>query len=283
MKTWFRCFFLAAVPLFLSGCMSFFYYPSQKVFFDPAKAGLNPENIEFKTRSGDSIHAWWFESAKKPSKGTIVFFHGNAENLTSHFAFMAWLPQEGYSYLIFDYPGYGRSPGSPSPKNTVESGIAAVEWVHANKDQRALTIVGHSLGGNVALRTSLEVHDRIPIKNIVIDASFPSYQKIARRKLSSFWLTWPLQPLAYVLTYDTYAPREIQSLSPIPILITHGQKDLAVEPEFGDMLFEMAGEPKEIWKIPDGVHGSTFWAHGLEYRKKLLFYWARLDVKSAQN
>ncbi|MBX3034084.1 MAG: alpha/beta hydrolase [Bdellovibrionaceae bacterium] len=269
------CF--CAFALGLSGCMTFFYYPTSKTYFDPAQAGLRPEDVTFTTGSGEKIHAWWFESAVRPSKGTIVFFHGNAENLTSHFASLMWLPKEGYSYLIFDYPGYGRSTGRTTAKGTVEAGHAALEWVHRNKDPRPLIIYGHSLGGNVALRTALELRGEIPYKAIVIDASFPSYQKIAANKLSQFWITWPLQPLAYLLVSDSYAPKGIQQLSPVPMLIIHGQSDLAVEPEYGERLYELAGDPKEIWRIPGGVHGSTFWSHDLVYRRKFLDYLTSLD------
>ncbi|MBX3039790.1 MAG: alpha/beta hydrolase [Bdellovibrionaceae bacterium] len=266
-------FLLFSVLAFgLSGCMSLVYYPSEKTFFDPAKVGLLKEEVEFKIDSGETIHAWWFLSPQKKIKGTFVFFHGNAENLTSHFANLLWLPQAGYNYLIFDYPGYGRSTGRPNPQGNLKAGIAAVDWVAKNKDSGPLIIYGQSLGGNVALRTVLEIKERQPIRAVIIDSSFPSYQKIAARKLSHFWLTWIFQPLAYVLMSDTYAPKEIDRISPIPLLVIHGQQDIQVEPEFGDEIYRQAKEPKELWKIQDGFHGSTFWRHDLVYRQKLLDY-----------
>lgn len=266
-----------SATLFLSGCMSFFYYPSKKNFFDPLRAGLLQEEVDFQTSSGDTVHAWWFRSFVKPSKGTIVFFHGNAENITSHFASLAWIPKEGYSYLIFDYPGYGRSSGTPTPKSTIEAGKAAIDWVHGNKDQGPLIIIGQSLGGNIALKSLLDLNGKFPLKAIVIDCSFPSYQKIAAGKLSQSWITWILQPLAYVLISDEYAPKGIQRLAPTPMLVIHGQKDVTVEPEYGDQIYAMAGEPKQMWKIPDGTHGSTFWSHDRVYQKKLVEYLSALD------
>lgn len=256
----------------LSGCSSLFYYPTRKTYHDPSKAGLVNEDVEFVSESGDKIHAWWFGATGKESKGTVVFFHGNAENLTSHFANLMWLPAEGYNYFIFDYPGYGRSSGHPTPMGALNSGIAAIRWVVKNKDQRPLIVYGHSLGGNIALRSVLDLKDSVPFRAVIIDSSFPSYRKIAARKLSSFWLTWPFQPLVYAFLSDRYAPDRIDALSPTPLLVIHGQKDIQVEPEFGEMIFKAAKEPKQIWRIPDGSHGSTFWRHERVYRKKLLRY-----------
>lgn len=275
-----RVFSFLGVTFFsflLSGCMTLFYYPSRQNFFEPLRVGLLQEEVDFQSSSGDAIHAWWFNSTVKPAKGTIVFFHGNAENISSHFASLAWLPKEGYSYLIFDYPGFGRSSGKPTPKNTMEAGKAAIEWVHNHKDQGPLIIIGQSLGGNIALKSLLDLNGKFPLKAIVIDCSFPSYQKIAAKKLSGSWVTWLLQPLAYVLVSDAYAPKNIDRLAPTPLLVIHGQKDVTVEPEFGDQIYDQAGEPKQIWKIPDGTHGSTFWSHDRIYQAKLVDYFSSLN------
>jgi fermentation-respiration switch protein FrsA (DUF1100 family) len=71
---------------------------------------------------------------------------------------------------------------------------------------------------------------------------------------------------------DSYAPKNIENLAPVPLLVIHGQKDRVVNPEFGDEIFEKAAEPKQIWRIPEGVHNDTFWSHGRVYRKKLVEY-----------
>jgi fermentation-respiration switch protein FrsA (DUF1100 family) len=257
--------------LFISGCSHLFYYPNQRTYMKPQQLKLLHEEIWFENSLKQKIHGWWLPSSTKESKGTFIFFHGNAENLTSHFMNLFWLPQAGYNYFIFDYPGYGQSEGKPSPKSTTLAGQAAVEWVAKHKDPRPLIIYGQSLGGIIALRTFLDTRDRIKYKAIIGDNTFSSYQRVAQIKLKQNWFTWPLQPLAYLLLSDRYAPdRDLDKISPTPLLIIQGQKDSVVEPENAEDIYKKSLEPKEIWRIEDGFHNDTFWRHNFVYRQKLI-------------
>ena len=40
-------------------------------------------------------------------KGTVLFLHGNAQNISAHIAAVHWLPKAGYNLLLLDYRGYG--------------------------------------------------------------------------------------------------------------------------------------------------------------------------------
>lgn len=257
----------------LSGCSHLFYYPTDKLYYDPAKLGLSPEDV-WMDAGPNKIHGWYFP-AKGPSKGSLVFFHGNAENLTSHYIQLSWMPAEGYSYLIFDYPGYGQSEGKPTPESTVQAGIAAIEWM-AKKDPRPFVVYGQSLGGAVAQRALLETKDRVKLKGIVLDSTFTSYRKIARVKLSHSWITWAFQPITYAVLSDRWAAKNVSTLSPIPVLVIHGSNDYVVEPELGQELFASLGEPKEFWFIEGGRHTDVFFAHGEKYRAKFLNWLGQL-------
>jgi hypothetical protein len=262
------------------GCTSIFYYPRIKnsKFYDPIKVGLIQEEVEIDTELGTRVHAWWFSSAKNPAKGTVIFFHGNAENLTTHFLSLSWLPAEGYNYLIWDYPGYGVSEGEPTPKNNVIAAHAVLKWVNKNKDNSPLIIYGQSLGGNIAMKAVLDMKDQLPIKALVVDGSFRSYRSIARKKASESWLLWLFQPIAWLVMSDQYAPDNLKEFAPIPLLVIHGQQDPVVPPQFGDDIFSKASEPKQIWRIEDGYHGDTFWRHDKVYRKKFTDYLSSLNV-----
>lgn len=254
------------------GCSSLFYYPKKDLLYDPQQINLNPQDLWIQN-DDLKIHAWYFKSKtdfNSESKGTFVFFHGNAENLTSHYLSLIWLLDYNYDFVIFDYPGYGLSNGNPTPSSTVDSGKLVLNWVHKNIDPRPLIIYGQSLGGIISLKSIEESRSQIPLKTIIIDSSFNSYQKIAKQVLSRSWLTWPLQPLAYLLINDTYAPTDLSFISPIPILFIHGQADKTIELIFSEEMFAEAKEPKFFWKIPKGTHGSTFYINNGEYRDKLI-------------
>jgi fermentation-respiration switch protein FrsA (DUF1100 family) len=255
--------------IYTSACSSLFYYPKHDLLYDPAQINLEPKDIWIK-HEAYQIHAWYFKANQNTSKGTFVFFHGNAENLTSHYLSLVWLLEYNYDYIIFDYPGYGQSSGEPTPKSTVESGKLVLNWVHTNLDSRPLIIYGNSLGGIVSLKVIEDLKNQIPIKAAIIDSSFNSYKKIGRRALSRTWLTWLFQPLSYVLLSDKYAPDNLSQIAPTPILFIHGKKDQVVESVFSEEMFSEAAEPKELWLIPNGTHGSSFYVNKGEYRTKLI-------------
>ena len=268
---------------FVSSCTSVFYYPrvAKTKFYDPSQVHLKEENVEIETPLGWKIHAWWFKAqnsseGEKSAKGTIIFFHGNAQNLTAHFLNLAWIPYEDYNYLIWDYPGYGVSEGEPSPEANVVSAKSVVQWVHEHKDPRPLIIYGQSLGGAVALRTVLDIKDQIPIKACILDSTFSSYRSLARRKAEQSWLTWVFQPLAWLLMSDQFSGNEIERLTPIPLLFIVGLQDKVIPPDVGEDLFEKAKEPKQIWRLANGQHTDVFWIDEKIHRKEFLDYLSSL-------
>lgn len=120
---------------------------------------------------------------------------------------LAWITAEGYNLFIFDYPGYGLSEGKPTPQSCVEAGHAALDWVLSHDTKNLpMIIYGQSMGGIIALRTVIDKRADINLKLVVAESTFDSFQQIARHKLSQHWLTWPLQPLSYLLLSDRWAP-----------------------------------------------------------------------------
>lgn len=270
-----RLFLWIWVGSLLAGCQSMIYFPEKNHFFSPQQLGLKEENIFFKSSQGDSIHAWFFAAQTDKPKGTVVQFHGNAENISTHFAILSFLPKAGYNYLIFDYPGYGLSSGKPSPESTVAAGVAAVKFA-SEKWAGPLIVYGHSLGGAIALRVVEESKKDIAIDRLVIDGSFDSYKRVARSVLAKKWWTWWLQPMTYLVLSDSKAISNLEELKPIPTLYIVGDKDPVVPKENTLRMFERAPEPKQLFIVPGGSHGDLYFVEGGKYREQLLSF---LDKK----
>lgn len=268
-----RIFFVfLGLFVFMTGCSSFLYYPSQERFFDPSKAQISFQDTWVKTPDGIHLHGWHFKNqVMNHAKATLIFFHGNAENLTSHFASLAWILPYGYDYFIFDYRGYGQSEGKPNPENTVKDGTLIIREIYHQNLKSPLIIFGQSLGGAIAMRSVIELKNEIPIKLVVVDSSFASYRSVAQHVLSHHWLTWLFQPLAFALLSDEWAPgTQIAELAPTPLVVMHGDHDQVVDFELGEQIFNFAKNPKEFWKIEGGRHTDAFWKHGSLYRERFL-------------
>ncbi len=270
---------LLLLILILSSCSDMFYYPQKEQLYDPESFGLQPEFVKFPSENGKIITGWLFPSKNGAPKGTIIQFHGNAENMTSHFLSLAWITEAGYQLFVFDYQGYGQSEGDASMENANRDSIAAYNYMlkHPSTHDIPLILYGQSIGGITLLKALEDFPARSRIACVVIESSFLSYQSIAREKLSESWLTWILQPLTYILISDKYAATDsVTPISPIPLLIIHGTEDHVVPFHFGKEIYSLAKEPKEFWKVQNGRHLDAMMRHDKRYRKKLVEYLSHL-------
>lgn len=261
---------LLLVFVSLLGCSNMLYYPTPIKYIHEKSLKYPPQEINLQNKDKEDLVAWYFEAPKNIRKNTtLIFFHGNGQNLSAHFLSLYWILEYGYNFLIFDYEGYGPNAGQPNPQNTVETGQLAIKWVSENRPKDKMAIFGQSLGGNVALRTLSENTSFIPC-HVTIESSFLSYKKIAQSVLNRNWFTWPFQFLAYILLSDKYAiSSRLQSLPQTHYLVLHGKQDEVVPFKFGAELFEALPDNKKFIEIPDGKHSNAF-TRRLEYRPILL-------------
>ena len=265
---------------FFSGCNSLFYYPTSINYDTPSNHGFEFKEIEIPTSGGEKLSAWHIHSRTKAPLGTVIHYHGNAENMTSHATFIYWLAQSGYDVYTFDYRGYGRSPGKVSRRSTLEDGQAALTYVASQAAPNDLFILGQSLGGAIATFSAANVN--VPhLRAMIIDSSFGSYPGIASKKLSQFWRTLPFQWLGPILISSLGDPiSEIEKIK-IPLLFVHGDADSEVPISEGKLLFNAAKvEDKIFWTVPKGTHTSAFSMEDSQYKKDVLAY---LCDKSSQS
>lgn len=265
--------------LLLAGCTNVFLQPDRVSRWLPTREEGRWEEVRFKSADGTELLGVWFMAKKLPSKGVIVHFHGNAENLTTHFLFVYWLAAEGYDVFTFDYRGYGGSGGEKSLKGAVEDGVAALRAARgrAGGSRDRLVVVGQSLGGALAL-AALDRDGGEGVRGVVLDSTFASYRRVARLKLGGLWPTWALQyPLSALLISDRWAPeRLIARRTPVPLLVLHAVGDPIVPYREGRRLYDLAPGPKEFWKLDTKGHTEAFYAQASRYRPPFLDWLDRI-------
>lgn len=242
--------------LSLFGCSSLYYFPSKEVLVHREKMPIQPEDVYFQAEDGTKLHGWYFAPLeKKEPTAVIVQFHGNAENLTTHFFNLYEAPSRGFAYLTFDYRGYGKSEGSPNPAGVIKDGIAAIKWMHAKHPDKPLVVFAQSLGGAIAFRSVNQVKKEVPISLMLVDSTFADYRTQARSLMSESIFTYIFQPVAWALADNSQSPiDDIAQISPIPLIVAHGDKDRVINQSMGRQVFELAKEPKEFWNIPNAQH-----------------------------
>ncbi|MEI8345838.1 MAG: alpha/beta hydrolase [Pseudomonadota bacterium] len=273
-------FGLATMMMGCTSCTSLFYQPNRVLYAHPAQLMIKDfQDLHWKSGEAN-LNAWYFNpnalKAKKSKiapKGLILFFHGNAQNISSHFLNLTWILPQGYDFVIFDYRGYGLSSGQPNPDGVYQDSMTAMEeaWkIYKDNGYQKFIVFGQSLGGAIALRAMQDFIETPQISLLALDSTFLSYKKIAFDRLTSFWATFLLSPLAYLIVSDAYSPKDYVSQVPVRTLVIHGLKDQIIPFKFGEEIYNKLPDRKQFWQIPEGTHIDSFAAHGDKYQKQFV-------------
>lgn len=260
--------------IMLQSCSHVFYQPSPKHFVDPAQFNLKYEDVYFSSKDGTKLNGWFFKAKSGKPKGTIVQFHGNAQNISTHFFSLIWVIDQGYNLFTFDYRGYAKSEGKPNQAGIYLDALAAFDKAHEFHEREGggkFVIYGQSTGGAISLRALPDWKSYDKVSLTVMDSAFYSYQDIAFDKLTARWFLYPISPLAFVLVSDAYAADDVFKKITRPTLVIVGMKDPVVSPKFGKKIFKaIPAQQKWIWKLPNGSHIDAYHHEQGIYRKQFM-------------
>lgn len=255
MNVFFKLLFCTSL-LSSSACTDLFFYPSKKHEITPKQIGLHFQDHHIEN-DNVKLHAWKLKAVGK-KKGTILFLHGNAGNISSHLAAVYWIPRYGYEVFMLDYRGYGTSSGQTEIRGMHDDVLTTIDYLL--RTEKTIGVFGQSLGASIAIYAVANSPQKEKIAFLIADSPFYDYSGIFREKVSNFP---PFAPLAYplsLLVSDTFSPEKyIERISPTPLLISHGTIDEIVPFHHGEKLFKRAGSPKLFWKVENGTHTLGFY------------------------
>lgn len=259
------------LSFFFQSCNHLFYYPQKQMYVSPENVQLKYDNFTIKSTDNVDLNLWLIHAKNEKPLATIIHFHGNGENMSTHFLSFTWLAYLGFDIIEFDYRGYGLSTGIPEREGIIQDATAVMKWSQAHARTKDFFIIAQSLGGAVAV-PSYVISKVTDINAIILESTFASYREIARKKLAAVWLTWPLQwPLSFLIS-DSFSSIDYIKDVHIPILFVHSAYDPVVPFESGYLLYEEAPEPKEFWTVPWSGHTAAFNASDNRFRKDLVGY-----------
>ena len=223
------------------------FFPStgREAVVTPQSYGLRYESVSIRTADGETLDAWWVPAEN--ARGTVLFFHGNAGNISHRVDYLQMFHRLRFSTLIVDYRGYGKSSGTPTEAGTYRDAEAAWEHLrHARLAQpRDIVIAGESLGAAVATWLAAEVSPRA----VLLFSTFTSVTDLGAQV---YWFL-PVRLLSR-MGYDNLANlKRIRA----PVFIAHSRDDDIVPFAHGRRLYEAAAEPKAFLELRGG-HNDGF-------------------------
>jgi fermentation-respiration switch protein FrsA (DUF1100 family) len=236
------------------------YYPnlpSRAVVATPARIGLAYEEVALVTEDGVRLHGWFLPSGED-RRGVLLFFHGNAGNISHRLDSLRIFHDLGLAVLIFDYRGYGQSEGKVSEQGTYRDAEAA--WRHLTAargvPENEIVLFGRSLGAAVAAHLATRHRPRA----LVMESSFTSVPDLAAKYYRIFPVRWLSR-----FRYDARA--DLGSLR-CPVLIVHSRDDEIIPASHGRALYEAAQAPKAFLELSGG-HNDGFLVSGRSYTEGL--------------
>ncbi len=237
--------YLGVVLLVYFGQPRLVYFPEKQLSITPEAIGLDYTSVNIATSDGETLHGWWM--SVPDAKGTVLFFHGNAGNISHRINYLEMFKRLGYNTLLFDYRGYGQSSGVPSESGTYLDAQAAWRYLTETRGIAPAQIVlfGESLGGAVAAWLAVQEKPGL----LALASTFTSVPDLAAE-------IYPFLPVRWISRFDYDTRKSLQSVT-CPVFIAHSPQDEIIPFEHGQQLFQAAPEPKQFLEL-EGGHNIGF-------------------------
>jgi len=241
------------------------YYPDRHIGQTPNQLGLQYEDVFLTTSDGLRINGWFLPVSTPNAKLTVLFFHGNAGNISHRFEKLAVLRELGVDTFIIDYRGYGRSQGKPDEQGTYRDARAACEYLTQQRklSPRSIVVYGESLGSAVAA----DLAAIVDVGGLIIEEAFTSVGDVGQKM-------FPFLPVRWLVRnkYDTLGkmPR-----IKVPLLIFHSRDDEFFNLRHAQRLLAAANEPKQLVELRGG-HNDAFLISAPAYRAAIEKFFARV-------
>ena len=249
---------LVSISLFiLTGCQKVFFQPKETLIYSASVTKYNPKNLIVKISDNREIHGWFFKTLHKSPKGTIIFFHGNSNNISYESRKVLFVLEEGYNLLTFDYGGYGYSEGSPTVDSVLNDSLEFIDKVideEITKKSLGITnldnliIHGQSMGGATVSHVARYCKHKDKFKTLILDSTFTSWQQIVREVSRKHLLFWPWEDLTAIIFPDSKAALDnIEHINIENILIMHSKADRLIDFHHSEEIFEKANSKNVIF------------------------------------
>jgi len=170
------------------------------------------------TQTDDGLRLVAFHRPAAPGQNTILFFHGNGDNLLGAIEATRGPAANGNGLLLVEYRGYGGNPGSPGEAGLYRDGEAAMRWLNdAGVAARDVIIVGNSIGSGPATEMALR-HD---VAALMLVSGFSSLPDVVGEAMP-FVPRW--------LVRDRFDNVGKLARVKAPVFLMHGDADTLVKP-----------------------------------------------------
>jgi hypothetical protein len=191
----------------------------------------------------------------------LLYLHGTGENISANVEHAKRFQQMGFSVLLIDYRGYGKSEGNfPSEAQVYQDAQAAWDYLvqQLGIKPQNIFIYGQSLGGAIAINLALQ-NPQTP--GLIVECTFSSI-----RDLVAHQGIYNLFPKNLLLQSQFDSLSKVKLLK-MPVLLIHGAIDTIIPTTMSQVLHDTITAPKRLWIVPGAHHNNIATIAGSEYQQ----------------
>jgi alpha-beta hydrolase superfamily lysophospholipase len=245
----------------------------------PADIGLEFEPVRFTTDDGFTLSGWLIPAARETRTAVIVLHGFSGHRLPELAAFVPWLA-ERHNVLQFDFRGHGESDRGPVTLGAHERrDVAAAVGFLESRGLGPTALFGISMGAAIAIVSAPE----LPVAAVIADAAFAELRHPIASRMRH--IGYPLSAAgsrvivaaASLRTWSRLSDpaRAVGRIAPRALLLIAPKDDLLISWRQSVRLFELAGEPKELYVVEGAGHAEAYAADPETYQQRVLDFLER--------
>jgi hypothetical protein len=221
---------------------------------DPALGSVSRQSIPSGSKTLDAVLV---TPAPGGARASVLLCHGIGETVEHWLGVQRLLAAHGVASLVFDYSGYGRSPGPFSAGQAEQDAVCAFRHLQGLTAPLPVCLLGFSLGSGIAVA----IVQKVPAHRLILGAAFTSLRKaaVSTGVPSAFAFTVP----------DIWDADSALRACTIPVLIVHGERDQLFPVSMAKELQSLCGPNAELVVVPKVAHNQPF-------RRPELSYWGEM-------
>ena len=212
-------------------------FAERLIFHPPLPEVAPPEEFLRPLPSGAEKVAMFYLPPAREGDWVLLFSHGNAEDLSRIAPYLRYLNRAGFGVMSYDYPGYGRSDGTPSEQGVCRNAESAYEYLRCERGiaPERIAVMGFSVGGG----PSCYLAERFPAGALILLAPFTSAFQVVLPRVA--------------LPGDRFPNRKRIRQIRLPLWIAHGAADRVIAPAHGRALYDAAPGACKRFDLYEGV------------------------------
>jgi uncharacterized protein len=179
-----------------------------------------------------------------PSKGVVLYFHGNRKNIGWYAKFAPNFTKHGYKVWMLDYPGFGKSTGTLTEQRLYDYAHQLYKLARVNFGKDSIIIYGKSMGTGIAAQLA----SKRDCRRLILETPYYSMHALATNY-------FPMYPVKKMIHYRLPTYEYIKEVF-APVSVLHGTDDWTIPYRNAIRLKTVLKPIDEFITIEGGSHNN---------------------------